>query len=170
SGGVWLAPKTVKLWIDSDGNIDTTGPGFELMYVPTINGSLVISGSTNVDNTCFGFIKFNNLLDDQYGAMLNISLAFNSVAGEMYIVPVYREINAGLFWEDISNPLFYDYTHAKAVLLLGGAESIVITDLVELSRVSNSLTLAFIYPLTSTGSMNQGSIFFNDFTYWKNWW
>lgn len=174
SGGVWLAPKTVKVWIDNSGQIDFMAPGYELMYVSTTNGSQVINGTTIVDSASFGFIKFfDNSFNDQYGAMLNISLAFTSTnAGEMYIVPVYREINTGLLWEDISNPLFYDYTHAKAVLLIGGAESIVITDLVELSRVTNSLTLAFIFPPTSLGRMdlNIGTLWFDDFTYWRNWW
>ena len=105
--------------------------------------------------------------------MINISLTFNSInAGEMLIVPVYREINTGLLWQDVSNLAFYDYTHAKTVSLIGGVESIEITDLIELSRVSHSLTLAFIFPPASAGSMDldMTTLWFDDFTYWRNWW
>ena len=180
-GGVWLSPKRFDIHLDNNGFEESSNFGFTKLYVDTsadTNSVFWPSSSEYVTESPLTilFLVFDNLYDSNYGIVLDARLTNYTITntGTVDIVPVRIKVNDTMKWENISNPLFYDYEKAnKNVYISGSGEELQIKDQINIAKLYGSNTVAIIPNSGSPINISVESIQFNDgvndlFSIWRN--
>lgn len=177
-GGVWLAPKTVKQNISYDGHLVASPWWSEKLFADTsAPANIVGTAPPDISGPIIGFIRFDDLFDSRYGAVLDARVQNFGVTtpGDIDIVPMRRKIDSGMTWDEISDSILYDYEHSITVSMLGGI-IIDIKDQINIARVHGSNTIAFI-PVGTGVSIDINPIDYWDatlmrdlFSVWDSWW
>lgn len=180
-GGLWLAPKNIKAWINDGGYFENWPWNNIKMYVNALlPANPVGTTATNiiydpgVPEYVVGFMRFDDLFTGDYGAVVDARIQGWVVAtgGTLSIIPVRKTVDDTMLWGDIDNPILYDYEHANTVIIGASTDIVDIKDQINISRVYGSNTLAFITSDTNV-SIGIESLTFWDgstdlFSIWRN--
>jgi len=169
-GGMWLAPKRSDIYIDN-GSEQRLNIGYTGLYVNTSLPANPVFWPTAVElvhelpELTIFFLVFDTLYDHHYGIVNDARITnfvFGNV-GTVDIVPMRIRVDDTMDWDDISNPIYYDYEKAnKNVYISAGNDEIQIKDQINISRLYGSNTVAVIPNTGSPIDMTVDTVDFNN--------
>jgi hypothetical protein len=176
TGGLWLSPEITSERIESNGSVETSNAGYSALYVntsvPTNTLGTTSLPITGLPPTNIGFFSVDLLNNSNYGAVLGAGITnWTGTFGDIYILPVRKKAENGMFWGDISDGVYYDYDNALYATITGPNDVIDIKNQLNLAQMYGSNTIAFV-PADAVVSIVIGGLQFFDgtndlFSIWK---
>ncbi len=162
-GGWVKIPKILSQYLNPQGGPDTgylslNDQTLSIMNVDRdsdtndVSDSVLNNADVDETNNVIGFIRFD--ADYSVGLITSATLTGIDKLNDypMDIVPVRIRVESGMKWGDLSNPDYYDYSHAVNVTISSSSDTVNITDIMNLARLYETNTIAFIGVSGNTAS------------------